>query len=156
MNRALHYCSSSRRMRLTFPFWAGSASIFAIAASAALSLADVGEHDDVGLAFALFRLALQQRVDRDLLVGEDAGDVGEHARFVFHAQAQVVSRSRSRSSAGSAGSTSHPAGRPGGHAVGGIGRCQAGDVNRSAITDGRSARHRHPCRNRGSHRRHRP
>ena len=50
----------------------------------------VGEHDDVGLLLALARLALDHRVDRNMLVGEDARDVGEHARLVGDGQTQVV------------------------------------------------------------------
>ena len=36
------------------------------------------------------RLLLDHRVDRDLAIGEDARDVGQHARPVLHAHAQVV------------------------------------------------------------------
>ena len=52
----------------------------------------VREQDDVGLVLALGRLLLDHRVDRDLAVGEDARDVGEHARLVLHAHPQVVAR----------------------------------------------------------------
>ena len=50
----------------------------------------VREQDDVGLVLALGRLLLDHRVDRDLAIGEDARDVGEHAGPVVHAHAQVV------------------------------------------------------------------
>ena len=49
----------------------------------------VGEDDDVGLVLALGAFALQQRVDRDVVVGQDAGDARQHAGLVGHHQAQV-------------------------------------------------------------------
>ena len=52
----------------------------------------VREQDDVGLVLALRRLLLDHRVDRDLAVGEDARDVGEHAGLVLDAHAQVIAR----------------------------------------------------------------
>jgi hypothetical protein len=50
----------------------------------------VGQDDQVGLLLALGGFALQHRVDRDAVVGQDAGDLGQHAGLVGHAQAQVV------------------------------------------------------------------
>ena len=50
------------------------------------------EQDDVGLLLAFGRLLLDHRVDRDLAVGEDARDVGQHAGPVVDAHAQVVAR----------------------------------------------------------------
>lgn len=39
-------------------------------------LADMGQDDDVGFALTFGRLALQHRIDRDALVGQDARDIG--------------------------------------------------------------------------------
>ena len=51
----------------------------------------VGEDDDVGAAprRAVGARALQQRVDRDAVLGEDAGDARQHAGLVGDLQAQV-------------------------------------------------------------------
>ncbi len=50
----------------------------------------MGEDDDVGLALAFLRLALQHGIDRDALIGQDTGDVGQHARLVLNPEAQVI------------------------------------------------------------------
>ena len=52
----------------------------------------VREQDDVGLLLAFGGLLLDHRVDRDLAIGEDARDVGEHAGPVLHAHPQVIAR----------------------------------------------------------------
>ena len=49
----------------------------------------MGEDDQVGLALAFLRFVLEHRIDRDVALGEDAGDFRKHAFFVGHAQAQV-------------------------------------------------------------------
>src|SRR5574343_349376 len=53
-------------------------------------LADIGQDNDVGFAFALFRLALQHGIDGNALVGQDTRDVSQHAWLVLDAQTQVV------------------------------------------------------------------
>ena len=52
----------------------GSACICAIALFMLPSTRVVGQDDHVGLRLALGRLALQHRVDRDAVLGQDAGD----------------------------------------------------------------------------------
>ena len=50
-------------------------------------------HDnDVGLGGGVVNFGLQHGVDGDVMVGEDAGDVGEDARAVLCGEAQVVTR----------------------------------------------------------------
>ena len=44
------------------------------------------------MGFILFRLFLQHRVNRDVIVGEHSCDVGQHAGLVVDTQAQVVRR----------------------------------------------------------------
>src|SRR5476649_1508491 len=50
----------------------------------------VGQHDDVGARLVIGRLLLQHGVDRDGGVGQDARQVGQHARLVGHVHAQIV------------------------------------------------------------------
>src|SRR5450830_1614010 len=85
----------------------------------------VGEDDQVGLGGALAAhfvgLTLQHRVDADARRGQDAGHTGQHASLVGHAQAQVVAGDDVAHGVGLEGQVRH--------ALGGIGRVQAGDVD---------------------------
>src|SRR3984893_1998889 len=53
----------------------------------------VRQQDDIGAVLALGRLLLDHGVDRDLAVGEDTGDISQHAGPVEHPHAQVIARS---------------------------------------------------------------
>lgn len=46
--------------------------------------------DDVGLFGGVIDFGLQHGINRNVVIGEDAGDVGEHACAVLHREAQVV------------------------------------------------------------------
>ena len=63
--------SSSLRMRTIGASTVGSACICAIASVHAAFTRVVRQDDQVGLALAFGRLALQHRVDRDVVLGQD-------------------------------------------------------------------------------------
>ena len=94
------------RMRITDDSTVGSASIRPIAVSMRCSMVWWVSTMMSVLALALVRLALQHRVDRNVGVGQDPGDVGQHARLVGDPHPQVVGGLASRPPAGSATSRS--------------------------------------------------
>ena len=81
--------SSSLRMRTIGASTVGSACICASASFMRPSTRVVRQDDQVGLRLAFGALALQHRVDRDVVLGQDAGDARQHAGLVGHLQAQV-------------------------------------------------------------------
>ena len=149
--------SSSRRIRTTEPRTVGSASIAAIAAATCFSIDRWVSRMMSVCVLALGRLLLDHRVDRDVAVGEDARDVGEHAGPVVDAHAAGSSWSRPRPSAGTA---RRRAGRAGtrGAARGARGRrCACASRRRGRRSPrSRSARRRRRRRSRASRRPRRP
>ena len=87
----ISHARSSLRMRTIFASTVGSACIFGDRRRHATLDGVVRQDDDVGarLACAGGVRPLQQRVDRDAVLGEDAGDPRQHAGLVGDLQAQV-------------------------------------------------------------------